>query len=256
MTAPRARTFARLAVLALLAPVCAGAQTEIFEQGNQLYLAGDYEGAVTAYETVLAAGFESAALHYNLGNAYFKTGDLGRSILSWERARAVAPSDPDVLANLELARSLTADAVEPLPRFWLLSAVSWWVDLLPRGLLIAIVATAWLAAGAGVSARILARRDDVRSAAGWVAIAGGLVVVILGTNLFVRELGVGRAERGVILAEEVPVRSAPADQDDLTLFEIHEGTRVRIDQRAGDWAEIVLEDGKVGWVPADVMGVI
>jgi hypothetical protein len=79
---------------------------------------------------------------------------------------------------------------------------------------------------------------------------------VLGTNLFVRELGIGRAERGVIMAEAVPVRSAPADQDDLTLFEIHEGTRVRIAQRAGGWAEVVLDDGKVGWVLADVFELI
>jgi tetratricopeptide (TPR) repeat protein len=254
MTA-RSVVFALMALLSM-APARAGAQEEIFEQGNQLYQQGDYPGAIAAYETVLDSGFESAALHYNLGNAYFKAGDLGRSILQWERARAVAPSDPDVLANLELARSLTADAVEPLPRFWLVSAVAWWVDLLPRGLLMAIVPSAWLVTGAGVSARILARRDDVRRLAGWVAIAGSAIVLTLGTNLFVREFGMGRAERGVILAEAVPVRSAPADQDDLTLFEIHEGTRVRIDQRAGAWAEIVLEDGKVGWVLADVMGVI
>lgn len=252
----RAVTFTLLFALALLAPARARAQAEIFEQGNQRYQQADYPGAIVAYETVLSAGFESAALHYNLGNAYFKAGDLGRSILQWERARAISPTDPDVLANLELARSLTADAVEPLPRFWLVSAVSWWIDLLPRGLLIATVAAAWLAAGAGAAARILARRDDVRRVAGWLAITGAAVVVILGTNLFVRELGIGLAERGVILADAVPVRSAPADQDDLTLFEIHEGTRVRIDQRAGAWAEIVLEDGKVGWVPADVMGVI
>jgi hypothetical protein len=60
----------------------------------------------------------------------------------------------------------------------------------------------------------------------------------------------------VILADAVPVRSAPADQDELTLFEIHEGTRVRIDERAGEWAEVVLDDGKVGWVPADVLEAI
>ena len=60
----------------------------------------------------------------------------------------------------------------------------------------------------------------------------------------------------MILAASVPVRSAPAEQDDLTLFEIHEGTRVRIDQRTGDWAEVVLDDGKVGWVRADVFEVI
>jgi tetratricopeptide (TPR) repeat protein len=229
------------------------AQEEIFEQGNQLYLEGDYAGAVAAYQAVLDAGFESVALHYNLGNAHFKTGELGRSILAWERARALAPNDPDVLANLELARSQTADAIEPLPRFWLISVASWWVGLLPRGALIALVAAAWLIAGAGVAVRVLARSDEVRGVGTWAALGGAVVVLVFGTNLFVRELGIGSAERGVILADAVPVRSAPADQDDLTLFEIHEGTRVRIDERAGEWAEVVLDDGKVGWVPADVL---
>ena len=243
-------------VLVLVSPARIPAQAEIFEQGNQLYQQGDFTGAVAAYEAVLGAGFESAALHYNLGNAYFKAGDLGRSILAWERARAISPADPDVLANLELARSLTADAIEPLPRFWLFAAVSWWVGLLPRGVLLVTVALAWSIAGAGVATRVLARGDGVRTMATWVAVAAAAVVLVFGTNLFVRELGIGSGERGVILADAVPVRSAPADQDDLTLFEIHEGTRVRIDQRAGSWAEIVLEDGKVGWVPADVMGVI
>jgi hypothetical protein len=107
-----------------------------------------------------------------------------------------------------------------------------------------------------LAVRTLVRRDDVRRVGGWTATLAGVVVLVLGVNLFVRELGLGRDERGVILADVVPVRSAPAEQDDLMLFEIHEGTLVRIDQRAGDWAEVVLEDGKVGWVPADVMGVI
>ena len=82
------------------------------------------------------------------------------------------------------------------------------------------------------------------------------VVFVLGTNLAVRELGIGRAERGVILADAVSVQAAPSEEDDITLFQIHEGTLVQIDQRVGDWAEIVLEDGKVGWVPAEVMEVI
>jgi len=254
----RARLAGPVLAAALLAasvtcPGVASAQGELFEQGNQLYQQEDFAGAIGAYEAVVSAGWESAALHYNLGNAYFKTGELGRAILEWERALALAPGDPDALANLELARSLTTDAVEPLPRFWLFAVASWWVNLIPRGLLRALVALAWLAAAAGIGVRILARGGAAARGGAWVAIVAGAVVVVLGFNLLVRELGIGRPDRGVILADAVPVRSAPAEQDDLTLFEIHEGTRVRIDQRAGEWAEVVLDDGKVGWVPAGVL---
>lgn len=232
------------------------AQEEIFERGNQLYQDGDFAGAVDAYEAVMSAGFESAELHYNLGNAYFKSGELGRSILEWERALALSPGDGDAQANLELARSLTQDAVEPLPRFWLLSALSWWVRLLPRGLLILLVGGAWLTGGVAVVTRILARSPDVQRWAGWLAVAAAVVVAVFGTNLAVRELSLGQPERAVILADAVPVRSAPSDEDDLTLFEIHEGTSVRVEQRTGMWAEVVLDDGKVGWVPGDVMEAI
>lgn len=242
--------------LALTVAGSAGAQDEIVESGNRYYQAGDYPAAVEAYEAVLAEGFESSDVFYNLGNAHFKTGGLGRAILSWERALALEPGGPDALANLELARSLTADEIEPLPRFWLLSVVWWWVDLVPRFWLVLVVGVAWLASTVGVVMRILGRTDGMRLTGLWTAAGGLVVVLILGTNLVVRELDLGTPERAVILAESVSVRSAPADDDDLTVFEVHEGTRVRIDQRTDEWAEIVLEDGKVGWVPVTVMEVI
>ena len=241
-------------LLASATPVAG--QDEIVARGNQAYQDGDYAAAIQAYEAVQEAGFQSAGLEYNLGNAYFKAGDLGRSILHWERARALAPGDADIQGNLELARSLTVDAVEPIPSFWLFTAVSWWVDLLPRGLLVVAVALGWLMAAGGLATRILARSEWAARAAGWVSLGGAVVVVVLGANLAVRELGIGRPERAVILVEVVPVRSAPADDDDLTLFEVHEGTRVRLDQRTGAWAEVVLDDGKVGWIPLEVMEII
>ena len=245
-----------MSVLALLVPCALSAQDEIFERGNQLYQEGDFLGAVEAYETVLSAGFEGAALHYNLGNAYFKVGDLGRSILEWERALVRAPGDPDATANLELARSLTVDAVNPLPRFWLLSVWSGWTRWLPRSVLILVVGAAWLLTGASLVTRIWSRSPDIKWATGWVALASAAVVIVFGINLLVRELGIGQPERAVVLEAAVQVRAAPAEDDDLTLFEIHEGTRVRVEQRTGTWVEVILDDGKVGWVPDDVMELI
>jgi tetratricopeptide (TPR) repeat protein len=242
----------------VLGPTTARASTqqEIFETGNQFYQAEDYSAAVEAYEAVWAGGFESPDLHYNLGNAYFKTGELGHSILSWERALRRAPGHEDAAANLELAIRLSADDIEPLPRFWLFSAVSWWVNLIPRSALLIVVGLAWLAFTGGALARVLVSAEHFRRLGGWGIAAGAVTLALLGTNLAVREFDVGQPERGVILAEAVSVRSAPTDDDDLTVFEVHEGTRVRIDQRTEHWVEIVLDDGKVGWVPVGVIGVV
>jgi len=237
-------------------PSRAGAQEDTFERANQLYQAEEYTAAIEAYETVLAGGLESHDVHYNLGNAHFKVGNLGRAILSWERALVLDPGDEDAVANLDLARTLTVDDIEPLPRFWLLSWVVWWVNLIPRTPLALLVAGGWVALCTGLVARVLARAETMRRVGAALVTMGLAVTVLLGANLFARELGVGRAERGVILETTVPVRSAPSADDDLTVFEVHEGTRVRIDQRTDEWAEIVLDDGKVGWVPVGVMGVV
>lgn len=248
--------FAVLFVATLLVPGGATAQEEIVTRGHQAYQEGEYASAIEAYEAVLEAGFVSAGLEYNLGNAYFKAGELGLAILHWERALVLLPGDADVRANLQLARSITADAVEPLPTFWLFAALRWWIDLLPRGALIAVVATSWLVLTGGAIVRIASRDVTAARVASWLMAGGGVALAIFGTNLFVRELGIARPERAIILDGAVAVRSAPAEDDDLTLFEVHEGTRVRIDQRTGDWAEVVLDDGKVGWVPVAVMEVI
>jgi hypothetical protein len=220
----------------------------LMDQANRSYQDGAFEDALAGYLAIMDAGLENADLHYNLGNAYFKTGSLGRSILSYERALKLRPRDADAAANLALARSLTADEIEPMPRFWLFSALSWWVSLLPRGVLVLLVVLAWGLLATGITVRILARTPGGRPWANWIAIGslGGLAV--FGATLLARDGIIGGAEWGVVLAEEIAVQSAPSPEDDLTLFHVHEGTKVRLDQQTDEWSEVVLEDGRVGWV--------
>jgi len=49
------------------------------------------------------------------------------------------------------------DEIEPLPRLWLFSVVEWWVGLLPRALLMTVVASAYLVETGGVILLILKR---------------------------------------------------------------------------------------------------
>jgi hypothetical protein len=233
-----------------------GDAVALFQEGNRLYQENDYYGAIEAYGGVLKAGLESADLYYNLANAHFKAGNLGDAILNYERALRLNPRGPDIRANLELARSLTADEIEPLPRFWVLSALSWWVNLLPRMALTVGLVLTYLLGTFGLIILILSRRTSGRRLGTWFVGGGTLGLLVLGCTLAAREGFLGRAEWGIVMVDAAAVQSAPSGGDDLTLFQVHEGTRVRVDRTTESWLEIVLEDGRVGWVPSGVLETI
>ena len=250
MTRPTRFAFGFVCLL-WLAGTTAAAQGSFFDEGNQRYQEGDFDGALERYAQILDQGLENGELYYNVGNAYFKLGQLGPAILYYERARRLMPGDDDLLANLELARSLTADAVAPLPRFWLFRAVGWWVGLLGRPALIWIVTLAYLVATTSLMAAILRPATPLAFWARRTAIAAAIFTLVFGVNLVVRELGLGASEEAIVMADEATVQSAPSEDTALQIFTVHEGTKVRIDRRSDDWAEIVLEDGTVGWAQAE-----
>jgi tetratricopeptide (TPR) repeat protein len=195
-----------------------------------------------SYERILTQGWKSGILYFNIGNAYFKLGELGNAILAYERALRLMPRDDDLRSNLDLARTLTADEITPLPGFWPLNVVTWWVGLLSRSALISVVAGAYLVTTICLVLLVLRRGTSTVRWVRWAVFVGAGIIVVFGINLAVRELRLGQA-----------VQSAPSDDADLQIFTIHEGTKVRIDRASDEWLEVVLEDGKVGWVRAEVL---
>lgn len=235
-------------LLVACGPAPLAAQEAFFEEGNRLYQEGDFAGAVELYERILESGVESGELHYNLGNAWFRLGEIGPAVLHYERARRMMPRDDDLRANLELARSLTVDEITPLPGFWLLRVARWWVDLLSRPVLLAVVTLTWLTAMGALIVAVAGRAESLVAWSRRVAAAAGGLTLVFGLSLMAREIGVGRPDEAVIMAEAAAVHSAPSDDRELLIFTVHEGTRVRVERRSDAWVEIVLEDGRVGWV--------
>lgn len=260
MTGPLSSRMTRHASLMLLAAASlavtvrpATAQEDFFVEGNRLYQESDFRGALENYLRIEEAGFESGPLYYNIGNSYFKLGELGPAILYYERARTLMPGDDNVVANLQLARSRTADEVNPLPGFLPFRLARWWVNAISPGALRIIVGTAYVLAMAGLALMILMRGSGVGRWGGRAAIVGGVVAVLLGINLAVTELGLAQPRRAVVMDAEADVQSAPSADPSLQVFTVHEGTTVRIDRQSDGWAEIVLDDGQVGWLELSVL---
>ena len=187
---------------------------------------------------------------------HFRQGNLGEAVLNYERAARLDPANDDIRANLALVNQRLLDRIEPMPRFWLLSTFDWWMGLIPRGLLVGMVAGCYLLLGATLVMIVLRRPAGWRGMLVRTAYAAGVATVVLGATLLLRETGVTEPEEAVVMAAEASVLNAPSEEGGLTVFTLHEGTKVRIDRRAGDWVEIVLADGKVGWLPAEMVEVI
>ncbi|WP_303013414.1 tetratricopeptide repeat protein [uncultured Bacteroides sp.] len=224
-------------------------------EGDSAYIKEDYATAIQIYETLLKDG-EAAEVYYNLGNSYYKTGEIAKAVLNYERALLLQPGNGDIRANLEVARAKTIDKVEPIPEVFF---VSW-----TKSLINSMSVDAW--ATWGIISFVLLivalyffifSKQIMQKKIGFISGIVFLVITVC-SNLFAsqqKENLVNRDE-AIVMNPSVTVRSTPSESG-TSLFILHEGRKVGIkDNSMKEWKEIRLEDGKVGWVPASAIEVI
>jgi len=177
-----------------------------FDDANQQFKAGDFAGAATSYEKIVNTEGPRAAVYYNLGNSYQSLKQYGPAILAYERARLLTPRDPDLLANLALARK-AATAFEESSRNPRLEAV---LNYLSRN------EWSWLVAAAGLFLGSLAvvggavkLSQRVRHFVLVSASVAGLVIVAGATALYLRR---DESSRGIVVAESAVVRLSPFEK--------------------------------------------
>lgn len=223
----------------------------VFQSANGAYEKGKYEEARVGYESLVEEGRASAELYFNLGNTYFKLKRIGPAILYYEKALRLDPSDADIRANLELAELRRRDKMIIPPDFFVfallreirdgLSFSTWtWITLL----LWHVVNVVLMAGYAGwwkTPRRI--RRTLV------------IVFVVFCIGTFSRWAHENSNREAVILAAVVDARNEPTHQASV-VFVLHEGTKIRTRAQHDEWIEIILPDGKVGWIRRPDVGII
>ncbi|MDI6765696.1 MAG: tetratricopeptide repeat protein [Bacteroidota bacterium] len=226
-----------------------------FEHANQLYRNGEYQKAVQMFEQVIKNGYESPALYYNLGNAYFKQNNIPASILNYERAKRLSPNDDDINYNLRLANLRVIDKIEPIPRLFI---VNWWKSFVnlfsSSGWSWVAIFSIWVAAICG--AFIFVLRSILLQRLAFVGIIITIFIIVLTSiSMFQRYQSEQKEQVAIVFSQTVSVKSAP-DEQSTDLFVLHEGVKVEFLDAVGDWRKIRLADGKVGWLMFDTVQVI
>ena len=150
---------------------------KVWERANTLYINGDYVGAAAFYEAIVDKGYISGRLFYNLGNAYFKAGELGRAVLNYNRAQKLMPYDKDVTYNLAVANGYVKDKIDTVPEFFLSRWIKAWRSSLDSNTWAARSLVLLAVALAGVLVFLLEERS------GWRKV--GFVAAVVFTVLFV-----------------------------------------------------------------------
>lgn len=228
----------------------------LWNAANDAYTQGRWNDAAKGYEDISALGLESAALYSNMGNAYFKDGNIPEAILCYERALKTDPSYDDAGHNLDFMNTLVQDRIDPVPELiisvwvkklcYLMDSDAWAVTFL---VLLAMIM-------AMVLLFLLARSVSGRRAGFFTGIVLVVAAAVASGFSLWQKHDYMAADDAIVMRPVTSVKSSPASESSQDLFVLHEGTKVKVIDEVGSWYNVELADGRQGWIPAGDIEII
>lgn len=213
---------------------------EDFFEANLAYKKDQFQKAVDSYLKLIKNKFENGHIYYNIGNAYFRLGDIGRAILFYEKAHLLIPRDNDLIFNLSHARNEAVDAIGdintfPLNKFFGLDSLNLYETFFAFTVLNVFFFF------------ILGTRLFKKTELSYYLSIFLVIIISIGACvLALKWYGWISDKRAVILSDEVEVLAGP-DPKDTVLFKLHEGAVVHYERSEGDWVLLHLSKDKRGW---------
>lgn len=217
------------------------------DNADNEYKKGNYQQAIKDYKELLKSG-KSAEIYYNLGNAYYRTDNITYSILCYERALLLSPSDDDIKLNLQIAQSKTIDKISPEPKMFL---VQWYYSIvnfigIDSWALTSVAAL--VIAFALLSVYFFSARIGMRKA-GFFGSLAFFAIFLLSISCGYQQKSQYENRKGaIVIAPSLQLKDVP-DKNGKDIAVIHEGTRVDIiDDSMNNWKHVRLGDSREGWL--------
>lgn len=225
-----------------------------FEAANTAYENSQFDDAITYYEQIIASGYESDVLYFNLGNAYFKTNNTPKAILNYEKAKKLNPTDEDIAFNIEFSNLYIKDQYNPVPDFIIdriynrlvhSAASNTWAYVS-----ILFFVLTWVAFLLFLFSKIIIRRK--------IAFLAAIFFIVFSISSFIFSLNMKNYfenPNSAIMMEISTLKSSP-QTDGTDLFIINPGVKLTIENKNDEWFEVKLPNGVKGWVKQEVVELI
>ena len=230
-------------------------QDAAIKEANEAYSNEEYGKAAELYQSVLNENGESANIYYNLGNCYYKMNRIAPAILNYERALLLNPGNQDIRFNLEMSYLKAVDKIEPVGHFFL---EDWMAAI--RNL---YAANQWAYTGIVcflllITCLVLfffSRKITLKKIGFYAGIAFLLLTIVSNIFAYKQKEKLVNRNTAIVFAPTVTIKSSPSASGN-DLFLLHEGTKITIKTRLGNWYEMETADGHIGWIPETDIEVI
>ena len=219
---------------------------KLFDEANDFFIKENYDKSIELYELIIENGQENSAVFYNLGNSYYRLEDIGQAIWAYKNANRLNPRDKDITHNLKVAEANKIDRINPPPLFIvhdfyrkLKSSITIFELVLVGGILLFILSVIL------IIKRFTEKRNGLLQKI--IQIVLGLTLIV---HLFIAEMiyKYKKMTNEAIIIEKSEAQSGPFFGNNKVLFHINEGSVVEVLEEENNWSEIILIDGKKGWV--------
>jgi tetratricopeptide (TPR) repeat protein len=234
-------------ILAILFTATVFAQSDLLQKANELYTKEQFKQSIDVYNQILMTNMESPEVYFNLGNAYYKTGQYTQAILNYERAKLLAPDDEDINFNLQVANQKVVDSIQELPGIFV---VRWWNSLVNSQTtdgwaILSILSFVIFLTMLGFY--FFAKTSEVKRITFWSGCFLIVFTIFSWSSAAKQKSRLVNHSEAIVMQPTVTVKSSPSETG-TNLFVVHEGLKVKITDKLGDWVEIKLADGNKGWL--------
>jgi len=227
------------ALCILILSLGADAYGDFYERGNVAYREGNLVEAISAYEELAASGVGNPELYFNLANAYYHGGDLGRAVLNYERAASIDPGFTPARRNLKRVIGETANKRLRPDGFSLMGlGPSRLPGISQPALRWGVLVIWWLLWSILIVRKRRANSSRTALVALWILTLLCVVLWAVPEPLI---------QSAVVVAGEAPMRYGP-DVSDAVRATLAAGDRVLVDRSYGLWVRVETASGERGWL--------
>ena len=241
-------------LLCTLAAISAPAQNAV-EEANAAYIQGDFTKAIELYQQAIEENGMSASVYYNMGNCYYRLNQTASAILYYERSLLLSPGNNDARSNLEIARLKTVDKIEPVGEFFLAGGYNAVKNLYSTDQWSRMAIVSFLLLLAGLSLFFFSRKILLKKAGFYSALVLLVFCLLANAFAFSQKKKLTHRNTAIIFSPTTTLKSSP-DNSGTDLFILHEGTKVEVKNKLGEWNEIETADGNVGWIKSNEIEII